>query len=148
MKEALINLFHRDLLRVKSEIQAYKNKKAIWVVANEVNNSSGNLVLHLVGNLNTYIGAILGHTGYRRNRDKEFTDKDVTLDFLMTQLDETDHMIERVLSLMTEKNFQEKYPVKVFEEQDMTVAFFLIHLFGHLDYHLGQISYHRRLLDR
>ena len=147
MKEALIHLFHRDLLRLKSELQAYKNHVAIWTVAKEVNNSSGNLALHLIGNLNTYIGSILGQTGYVRDRDKEFTEKGITLDSLMSQIDDTNRMIHKVLSSMTEKDFQEKYPVEVFEEQEMTVEFFLIHLFGHLDYHLGQISYHRRLFD-
>ncbi|MBL0882254.1 MAG: DUF1572 family protein [Chitinophagaceae bacterium] len=147
MKETLIHLFHRDLLRLKTEIQAYKNQEAIWLVTEEVKNSSGNLVLHLIGNLNTYIGSILGHTGYVRDRDKEFTEKDITSDALMAQIDDTDHMIHKVLSAMTEKEFQLKYSVKVFDEQDMTVEFFIIHLFGHLNYHLGQISYHRRLFD-
>jgi hypothetical protein len=30
----------------------------------------------------------------------------------------------------------------------MTLGYFLIHLYGHFNYHLGQINYHRRLLDR
>lgn len=41
---------------------------------------------------------------------------------------------------------QQEYPILVFESKTST-EFFLIHLSTHLAYHLGQINYHRRLLD-
>jgi uncharacterized damage-inducible protein DinB len=39
------------------------------------------------------------------------------------------------------------YPSNVFG-YEMTTEYFLVHLYGHLDYHLGQINYHRRLLNK
>lgn len=54
--ETLTKLFVRDLQKLKQEISLYRNEKKIWCIEKEILNSAGNLCLHLVGNLNTYIG--------------------------------------------------------------------------------------------
>ena len=71
-------LFNRDLNRLRSEIEQYKNEENLWKVEGLIANSGGNLCLHLVGNINTYIGKELGKIDYRRNRDLEFSLKDVS----------------------------------------------------------------------
>jgi len=68
-------LFDRDLEKLKTEINAYQNQNTIWLIDKNIANSAGNLTLHLIGNLNTYIGAGLGNTAYRRDRDLEFSAK-------------------------------------------------------------------------
>jgi hypothetical protein len=68
----LHTLFERDLAKLSLEIETYQHEPALWRTAPGISNSAGNLCLHLLGNLNTYIGAGLAHTGYVRNRDWEF----------------------------------------------------------------------------
>ena len=77
MTESLKSLYNRDLNKLKFEIESYKDERSIWAVDKTISNSAGNLCLHLVGNLNAYIGAELGKTSYVRNRDLEFSLKDI-----------------------------------------------------------------------
>jgi hypothetical protein len=81
----LIQLFERDLQKLKAEIVQYSQEENIWAIVPEINNSAGNLVLHLVGNLNTYIGAEIGKTGYIRNRPLEFSQKGLSKKNLSTK---------------------------------------------------------------
>ncbi len=67
--DTLIQLFERDLNRLMTEIGFYKEEATIWKIEKGISNSAGNLTLHLIGNLNTYIGTELGGTGYVRNRN-------------------------------------------------------------------------------
>jgi hypothetical protein len=142
----LIALFERDLNKLKTELLAYKSEEAIWKVAPNIANSSGNLALHLIGNLNTYIGAEIGKTGYVRNRPLEFSAKFVPRDTIVADIEATIEVIKNALPLLTEEDYQAEYPVLVLEEKKSTEYFF-IHLAVHLGYHLGQVNYHRRLLD-
>lgn len=104
------------------------------------------MCLHICGNLKHFIGEILGKTGYVRNRDSEFSDKNISKEKLIENIDETISVVKNTLEKMTEKDFEKNYPENVIMNE-MTTGFFLIHLHSHLNYHLGQINYHRRLLD-
>lgn len=73
----LISFSERDLNKLIAEIELYKNEKNIWRVEKNISNSAGNLTLHLIGNLNTFIGKEIGKTNYVRNRALEFVQKDV-----------------------------------------------------------------------
>lgn len=143
----LKTLYTKDLLRVKTEIESYRDEEKIWRIEKSINNSAGNLCLHLVGNLNTYIGAVIGKTGYIRNRELEFSQKGVQGVELIRKIEETITVINSSLSLLKEEDLETEYPVLVWESKTST-EFLLIHLATHLTYHLGQINYHRRLLDQ
>jgi uncharacterized damage-inducible protein DinB len=143
--EVLKTLFDRDLNRLKQEIELYQNENDIWYIEKGIANSAGNLCLHLIGNLNAYIGAELGNTYYVRNRALEFSTKDVPKAELLKKIEETKSVVDIALSSVTDEMLQNEYPLLVFETK-MTTEFFLIHLATHLAYHLGQINYHRRLL--
>jgi uncharacterized damage-inducible protein DinB len=143
--EVLKTLFNRDLDRLKEEIELYQNENEIWHIEKGIANSAGNLCLHLIGNLNAYIGAELGKTNYIRNRSLEFSLKDIPKAELIKKIEETKSVVNNALSSVTEEMLQNEYPLLVFETK-MTTEFFLIHLATHLAYHLGQINYHRRLL--
>jgi len=147
MTNNLTKLFRRDLNTLKSEIEAYTKEENMWMVSEGIGNSAGNLCLHLVGNLNTFIGATLGNTGYVRQRDLEFSLKDVPRSELLQQVDDTIVVVEDVLKSLTEADLQKEYKRRV-NEDFMTTEFFLMYLTIHLAYHLGQINYHRRLLDK
>ena len=144
--ETLIKIFKRDLNKLKIEIESYSKENNLWKVEKGISNSAGNLCLHIIGNLNTFIGAEFGGTDYIRQRDLEFSLKDVPRTELIKQIEETTIIVEKAIERLTEEDFMKEYSRRVFEDK-MTTEFFLIHLTAHLSYHLGQINYHRRLLD-
>jgi uncharacterized damage-inducible protein DinB len=146
LKEILKTLFSRDLEKLRKEIAAYQNEENLWRVEKDIPNSAGNLCLHLIGNLNAYIGAKIAKSGYVRNRELEFSQKNISKEVLLQQIDQTIKVVENALDSLTDENFSEEYPVLVFKEKTPT-GYFLVHLATHLAYHLGQINYHRRLLD-
>lgn len=109
-------------------------------------NSGGNLCLHLLGNLSTYIGAELGKTGYIRQRDLEFSLKDIPKTELLEKLETLIEIVNSTLEKLSDEDLRKDYPTEALGYK-MTTEYFLIHLLSHLNYHLGQINYHRRLLD-
>ena len=145
MKNSFITLFNRDLKRLYKEIEAYSDDTILWQKAEGISNPAGNLCLHLVGNLNEYVGRQLGEIPYVRNRSLEFSATDVPQKDLLQMVQNTQEVVENTLNKLENEQFQAKYPENVLG-YDMTVHYFLVHLNGHLNYHLGQINYHRRLL--
>jgi hypothetical protein len=146
MKETLKILFNRDLNRLRNEIEQYKNEDDIWKVEGEIKNSAGNLCLHLVGNLNTYIGKELGKLEYVRNRELEFSLKNVPRQELIQKIENTIKVINETMDNFDEILFETEYPILVFDHKTST-EYLLVHLTTHLAYHLGQINYHRRLIE-
>jgi len=146
LTETLKTLFNRDLNKLKSEIESYKNEANLWMIDKSIANSAGNLCLHLIGNLNTYIGATLGGSNYIRNRELEFSLKDIPKQELISMIEATLTVVNETVGKITEEQLNSEYPMLVFQEKTST-EFFLVHLTTHLAYHLGQINYHRRLLD-
>jgi uncharacterized damage-inducible protein DinB len=144
--ETLKQIFDRDLQTLKQEIASYSNENNIWLVKKNISNSAGNLCLHLVGNLNTYIGAEIGKTNYIRNRDIEFSTKNVSKAELIERIENTRVVVKNSLDKLTEIELNNEYPILVFEKKTST-EYLLVHLTTHLAYHLGQINYHRRSLD-
>lgn len=145
--ETLKILFTRDLQQLRKEIELYKNENNLWSIEEGIANSAGNLCLHLIGNLNTYIGKEIGKTGYVRNRELEFSLKNIPKVELLKQIAETILIVCNSLDKLTEEELQKEYPIMVFDSATST-EYFLMHLTTHLTYHLGQINYHRRLLDK
>ena len=143
--ESIKSLFTRDLNQLKKEIEAYQNEEAIWKIDKKILNSAGNLSLHLVGNINHFIGSILGNSGYVRNRELEFSLKNIPRTELIEKIEKTIEVIHSSLDKVSEEDLKKEYPIEALGYK-MTTEYFLIHLFGHLNYHLGQINYHRRLL--
>ncbi len=139
--------FQRGLQQVSAELKQYKNPAACWQTAPGISNPAGNLALHLAGNLQHFIGALLGQSGYQRNRELEFSAREVPLEQINRELEHAGKAIDQVLGNMTEAQLSANYPVP-FQEKTVQVDYMLLHLLAHLQYHLGQINYHRRLLDR
>ncbi len=146
MKTLLKTLFTRNLSQLKTEIESYKNDADLWKVTPEIANSGGNLCLHLIGNLNHFIGATLGNTGYSRQRDLEFLNKNIPVEILVQNIEETKKMVIETLDGLEENILLEDFPILVFESK-MVTKDFLFYLTTHLAYHLGQINYHRRFFN-
>lgn len=139
-------LLIRDLDKLKSEIEQYRDESKIWYTEKSIANSAGNLCLHLAGNLNTYIGTVFGKTNYVRNRDLEFSQKDVPRSQLLKMIDDTITVVQQSLENVNDAQLDEEFPLLIWQEKTST-AYVLMHLTTHLTYHLGQVNYHRRLLD-
>ncbi len=151
MNQVLISsvseILQRDLNTLKKEIGSFNSEKTLWAIDGEIKNSAGNLCLHLCGNLQHFIGAVLGKTNYIRNRDAEFSTKGVSKESLIKEIEATIQSVQLTLASLDPTLIEQTYPLEVFGKP-MTTGFFLIHLAGHLNYHLGQVNYHRRLLDK
>lgn len=147
--KTLKDLFDRDLTKLKSEIEQYKDESNLWLVDGEIPNSGGNLALHLVGNLKHFIGAVLGGSGYVRERDLEFSTKGTPRADILRAIDETMADVDMGLNKLAPTQLEQVYPFVVFADrtEPMRTGWFLLHLATHLNYHLGQINYHRRLFD-
>ena len=147
LTETLKSIFERDLKKLRQEIEAYKTEKNLWLINKNITNSAGNLCLNIIGNLNWFIGAQLGNTGFIRNRHLEFSSTNIPKADLLIEIDKTRSMLDKTLDKITISQLELEYPILVFEQKSST-QYFLVHLTTHLAYHLGQINYHRRLLDQ
>lgn len=146
-KAGFIEFFERDLVALQKEISSYSDESNLWIISGEISNSSGNLCLHLIGNLNHFIGAILGKTGYIRHRDREFTTKGVSRAELISSIEKTRQIIHQTLTHLSSNQYNSLYPIEFLGKNLMT-DHMLLQLATHLNYHLGQVNYHRRLLDK
>jgi uncharacterized damage-inducible protein DinB len=146
MLQDLTTILTRDLEKLYNEIDAFTAEANIWKTTGNITNSAGNLCLHLCGNLNTYIGATLGNSGYVRDRPAEFSSKDVPKVKLLKQVELTREMVAQTLQQLHPADLEKNYPEQVLGKP-MTTGFFLVHLTAHLSYHLGQINYLRRVLE-
>lgn len=147
LQEYLSEQFESAILQLKNEINNYTHKERVWEVENQISNSGGTLAWHLIGNLNHFIGAALGNTGYVRQRDKEFSDRNIPTSKLMKEVDELAYRVKSIVSGLTDEQLFGEYPLKDGKSGKITVQR-LVYVLAHLNYHLGQINYHRRLLDQ
>lgn len=144
-RKSILEILTRDLESVKSELMLYSNEEVVWKVSGEIKNPGGNLCLHICGNLQHFIGNVLGQSGFVRNRDAEFTLRGIPRNDLYLLIDRTILTTSSTLSQIKNETLLELYPLEVLG-YPTTTLFFLTHLCCHLNYHLGQINYHRRLV--
>jgi hypothetical protein len=141
----LAALFRRDLARLGKQIEAFPSDEALWQAHPAVTNAAGNLALHLEGNLREYVGRQLGNLPYSRNRPLEFSAKGLSREELGRRVADVHRTIPGVIEALSPQQLAMEYPEKVLDAA-MTTAQFLIHLYGHLNWHLGQMDYLRRIV--
>jgi hypothetical protein len=141
----LAPLFRRDLTRLSQQIEAFPNDEALWQTLPGVMNAAGNLALHIEGNLREYVGRQLGKLPYNRNRELEFSLRGISRHELGTRIAELRRSIPSVIEELSSEQLRMEYPEVVLEVAISTREF-LIHLYGHLNWHLGQIDCLRRVL--
>ena len=145
----MTKIFHANYLqnlnKLKEEVSLYKKENDLWEVKEDIKNPGGTLAIHLIGNLKHFIGAQLGNTGYIRNRDKEFSDRNVSREKIIREIDEVIAILEKVFLKLKDEDLGKEFPIKFLEEK-RTIGYILLTLATHLNYHLGQINYHRRLM--
>lgn len=145
VRDALRVMLLRELRALDRQIAAYPDDWSIWQTAPGISNSTGTLVLHLAGNLRHFFGAVLGDSGYVRNRDAEFSTRGLSRAQLQSEVQATIGDVEQALDRIEPAQLEAAYPLPIGDRQVRT-AEFLTHLAVHLGYHLGQVDYHRRLL--
>jgi len=142
MQIDILYFLNRDLEQLIKEIEAYQNEDDLWIVINDLKNSTGSLALHLVGNLNHFVGHIMGGTDYLRDRAFEFSGIKVPRAELIKKIEATIKMINEVLPNLSEARLQKTFEFNFLGER--STIFYLFQFTTHLAYHLGQINYHRR----
>ena len=145
MKNVIAEILDRDLKKLSDELIGYPDEALIWKVADGIANSAGNLTLHMCGNLRHFIGATLGGDGYVRNREAEFSNKNLSRQKLLAEIELTKQAVAKTLNALEDDAMRKNYPLNVLGEV-RTNEFFLTHLVAHFNYHLGQVNYHRRLV--
>jgi len=145
--KSLRTVLVRDLTAVRSEVEAYPNDGDLWTLPDGLPNSGGTLALHLAGNLEHFIGALLGGTGYVRDRDAEFGARDAPREEIIARIDAAIATLRSVLGTLDARRLEEPFPQSV-GGTTLPTGLFLTHLATHLAYHLGQLDYHRRVVTR
>lgn len=141
----LLVLFRRDLRCLVREIEAFPDDATLWRCLPGIANSAGNLALHVAGNLRHFIGAVLGNSGYVRQRELEFTTREGARAAVTAQLEAAEREVAAALASLTEAALAAPFPMAVGGHHIHTRRF-LLHLSAHLAFHLGQASYLRRAL--
>lgn len=139
------DLFIKVLSDLRKDIELYSDEKDLWKLQGDIKNSPGTLCFHLCGNLKHNIGAILGGSGYVRDRNSEFTKRDLPKAEILKEIDETIEIVNSVLEKLKQENINLPFEDPAFGE-GYTLGSALTRLAWHLGYHAGQVNYHRRLL--
>jgi hypothetical protein len=138
-------LLTRELTSFSRELELFPDESLIWKIVPGISNSAGTLTLHVCGNLQHFVGAVLGGTGYVRNRDLEFSARGVSRAVLLAELQKTIQVVDAVLPRLPENALSADYP-DVPGGIRVPTGLFLLHLCTHLAHHLGQAGYLRRVL--
>jgi hypothetical protein len=140
----LASLYTRELGRLAEEIAAYPDDAAVWSTVGAQKNPPGALALHVVGGLLAMVGAELGHTGYVRDRDLEFSGRGVARDEIVRRIQECRTLVTGIVARLTDEQLSGPYPGRTPPiMQGATTRAFLIHLIWHVGWHTGQVYYHR-----
>ena len=146
VNNVLANLYERDLRKLIEEVNLFQNEENLWKTTGTVKNSSGNLTLHIIGGLNHFVGATLANSGYVRDRPQEFARKGVPRHELVAQLEILIPLIRSTLNDLSDAQMDAEFPI-LFDDAHNSNSYVLIRMYAHLDYHLGQINYLRRILE-
>jgi hypothetical protein len=134
----VVALLTRELDGFKRELALFPDDPSVWRTVPGVTNSAGNLALHIAGGLQYLVGGVLGHTGYVRNRDQEFSRRSGARSEVIAELD-------RALPQLSDDVLAADFPEPVLGVRFRTGRF-LLHLCAHAAFHLGQAGYLRRAM--
>jgi uncharacterized damage-inducible protein DinB len=143
--ETIRSLFLRELRALRREIASYSDETMLWELRGGVANPAGSLAMHLCGNLQHFVGAKLGHTGYIRDRDAEFASRGVSREGILAEIDATTRAVDVGFARLSDADLAKPFP-ELIGNVSVPTGEWLLHLVAHLGYHVGQIDYHRRMV--
>ncbi|NJL14977.1 MAG: DinB family protein [Microscillaceae bacterium] len=136
----------RELKKLHEEIVAYPQEASLWQAVPGLSNPGGNLAIHLIGNLNFYIGAALGQTGYERDKTYELTVREVPRAEILELIEGLMRLLPSILDHLPKEMLERDFPLAL-EGKIFSTELILHHVMAHFGYHLGQINYHRRMIS-
>jgi hypothetical protein len=136
-------LLVRELAGFERELGLFPDDESAWKTAPGLPNSAGNLALHVAGNLQHYIGAVLGGTGYVRDRELEFGRRSGPRGDVLAELRTASRVVDSVLRALPSERLEGDYP-ELLNDLRLRTDRFLMHLSAHAAFHLGQAGYVRR----
>ena len=142
---AIAAIICRELRTLERELNAYPSEAQIWELPAGLPNSAGTLALHAAGNLRHFVGAVLGGSSYVRDRDAEFSRRNVPRAELIEDLRHAERAVRETLPSLDAARFAETYPLPVANRR-VNTGEFMTHLVAHLAYHAGQLNFHRRIV--
>lgn len=135
----------RELEGFVREVEACPDDEVLWAVSPGVTNSVGTLALHVSGNLQDFVGRVLGGSSYVRNREYEFSHRGSTRAEVVAELRRAGDAVSTALAELDPSRLEAEYPMPVGGHTVNTAAF-LAHLGAHIALHLGQAGYLRRFV--
>jgi hypothetical protein len=142
----LIDLYGKELDKLKNEINAYESDELIWKSVEGAPVTGGNLCLYIAGNLQHNIGAMIGDSGYIRNKEAELKAKNVSRERLMEEIENTRQIVVDTLEQVSKSELLKEFPTKDFEEP-VTTEYYLVHLLNNVGFNLGQMHMHRKVVS-
>jgi uncharacterized damage-inducible protein DinB len=137
--------YFRHLARRVEKAALAVPEDRLWTKPFAFGNSIGHLVLHLTGNLNHYVGALVAGTGYVRDREHEFVDPEkYPRDELLARFREAIEMVVRTVETQDDAGFTT--PVDAQKPIQTRLGLFLV-CAAHLNNHIGQMGYLVQALD-
>ena len=146
IQSSLLDYFRMMVQEKVHELLEPLSSEQIWQRPFPYGNSIGNLILHLTGNLNYYIGAQIAGTGYIRHRDLEFSDSGKPKDEILKAFDDAIVTVVRAVCTQSDDDWSAPYQA---ERADASTRFGqVLACAGHAYHHVGQIIYLQRELLR
>lgn len=143
--EDLKAIYLREVATLGRELDLYPDDASVWTELPGLPNSAGTLFLHLTGSLQYFFGAALGKSAYVRDREAEFSKRDVSRSELKRELSGAKQGVIAAFDRLAERDLPQTFPVN-YADTNVSVQLTLLQFLSHLSYHSGQIDYHRRVV--
>jgi uncharacterized damage-inducible protein DinB len=137
--------YYRMIHRRVRELTEPLSTEQLWTRPYPYGNSIGNLILHLTGNLNYYIGAQIGGTGYIRQRPLEFSSTGKPKDDVLREFDEVIEIVIATIGKQSDEDWAAPFYGELESESKTRFSAFLA-CAGHAYHHVGQIIYLQKQL--
>jgi DinB superfamily len=138
-------LYLREVATLERELDLYPDDASVWKELPGLPNPAGTLFLHLSGSLQYFFGKVLGGSGYVRDREAEFSKRNVPRNELKQELSRARQGVLAAFANLTEDSLEQVFPAN-FADAEFSTRLTLLQFLSHLAYHLGQIDYHRRVV--
>ena len=144
VQQSIAALLERELAGFQRELDLFPDDETLWRTLPGVPNSAGNLALHVAGNLQHFVGAVLGGSAFVRNRDGEFSRRAGSRGELLEELQKAAVAVRTVVPNLTDAVLEHDFPEPVIPTRRIQTLRVLLHLCAHASFHLGQAGYLRR----
>ena len=146
LPEDIADILTRDLATLAEEVRNTPDD-LLWKPMPGIINPVGTLALHVCGNLQHFIGGILGGSGYVRNRDEEFSHEHRSKEMLIAEIEKTSASVKQALLQLTAEDLEREMPDTPPHHKGRSVGYFLVQLCCHFARHSGQLNYLRRMIS-